>query len=120
MTPARTVVIVEDDASTRAALAALLELDGHTVHVARDGASGAALILRCRPDVSLIDVGLPELDGYGVAQLVRADPSGGSLRLIALTGYDRNEDRERARSAGFDGHAVKPIEAAALARLVAD
>ncbi|GAC1486284.1 MAG: hypothetical protein NVS1B1_01350 [Candidatus Limnocylindrales bacterium] len=120
MSAGRTVVIVEDDASTRSALAALLELDGHTVHVARDGPSGVALILQRRPDISLIDVGLPELDGYGVAQLVRADPGGASLRLIALTGYDRIEDRERARVAGFDGHAVKPIGAAALAKLVAD
>jgi CheY-like chemotaxis protein len=109
---------VDDDAATRAAVAELLEMEGHHVHVAATGALGIALILEHRPHASLIDVGMAEMDGLEVARRVRAHPAGLGLRLIALTGYDRREDRDRARAAGFDAHAVKPIDAATLLRLV--
>ena len=111
-------MVVDDDAATRAAVADLLEMEGHQVHVAATGALGVALILKHRPHASLIDVGMAEMDGLEVARRVRADPAGRGLRLVALTGYDRQEDRDRARAAGFDAHAVKPIDATALLRLV--
>lgn len=118
MSETRTVVLVDDDAATRSAVAALLELAGHRVHVAADGARGVEMILRYRPDVSFIDVGLPEVDGLEVARRVRADPAGAGLRLIALTGYGLREDRDRTRAAGFDDHAVKPVDADTLLKLV--
>ena len=111
-------MIVDDDAATRTAVAELLEMEGHHVHVAATGAIGVALILEHRPHASLIDVGMADMDGLEVARRVRADPAGKGLLLIALTGYDRKEDRDRARAAGFDTHAVKPIDATALLRLV--
>ena len=83
-----------------------------------DGARGVEIILRYRPDVSLIDVGLPEVDGFEVARRVRADPAGAGLRLVALTGYGLREDRDRTRAAGFDDHAVKPVDADTLLKLV--
>ena len=118
MSEPRTVVLVEDDEATRSAVAALLEIEGHHVHVAADGARGVELILRYRPHVSLIDVGLPLVDGFEVARRVRADPAGAGLRLIALTGYGLREDRDRTLAAGFDGHAVKPVDADTLLTLV--
>jgi len=118
MSEPRVIVIVDDDAATRGAVAELLEIEGHRVHVAATGALGIALILEHRPHASLIDVGMAEMDGLEVARRVRADPAGQGLRLIALTGYDRREDRDRVRAAGFDAHAVKPIDAATLLRLV--
>ena len=115
---ARSVVVAEDDRATRDALVDLLELHGHVVHVAADGPSAVELILAQRPDTSLIDIGLPLFDGFEVARRVRHDARGAGLRLIALTGHGRREDAERAVAAGFDEHAVKPVDAAELFRLV--
>ena len=114
----RTVVVVEDDPATRTVLAEQLALDGYLVEMAADGLAGLELILRRRPEVSLIDLSLPELDGLEVARRIRADPAGAGLRLIALSGYDRREDRARTRAAGFDEHAGKPIDWSALSRLI--
>ena len=119
MPTARSVVLVEDNADARTALQQLLELDGHTVAVAGDGESGLDLILRTRPAVALVDVGLPGIDGYGVARAVRADPGTAGVTLVALTGYGQPADRDRALAAGFDSHLVKPVDQDALARVLA-
>ena len=87
----------------------LLENAGHEVHDAGDGPQGVDAALRLEPDVALIDVGLPELDGYEVARRIRAGTRRDML-LVALTGYGLAEDRERALAAGFDLHLVKPID----------
>jgi signal transduction histidine kinase len=109
----RRIVIVEDNADAREMLHFALELSGHEVHEAHDGPSGLATILRLRPDVALVDVGLPELDGYEIARQVRKT-AGTTIRLIALTGYGQPDDRRHALEAGFDAHLVKPVGPDAL------
>jgi signal transduction histidine kinase/CheY-like chemotaxis protein len=103
----RRVLIVEDNADARDSLRMLLEMDGHEVHAAADGETGIAMALRLHPDVVLVDIGLPRVDGYAVARALR--DSGAGLRLVAVTGYGRQEDRQRSVAAGFDVHLVKPL-----------
>jgi CheY-like chemotaxis protein len=98
----------------------LLERQGHEVHEAVDGPSGVEAILRVRPDIALVDVGLPGLDGYGVARRVRAGEGGREVRLVALTGYGLPEDHRRSQEAGFDGHLVKPVDPTRLAALIGE
>ncbi len=107
--PSRRIAIIEDNADSRETLRVLLELQGHEIYEAADGPTGLELVLRVRPDVTFIDVGLPGLDGYEVARRIRAAPEGRDLRLIAVTGYGLQADQERARQAGFDSHLVKPV-----------
>jgi CheY-like chemotaxis protein len=104
------VLIIEDQADQREALRLALSLRGHTVMAAADGASGVTLARAERPDVVLVDIGLPQMDGYEVARRIRASELGTSVRLIALTGYGQPQDRARAEEAGFDLHLVKPVE----------
>ncbi|HET9253215.1 MAG TPA: ATP-binding protein, partial [Candidatus Eisenbacteria bacterium] len=115
----RRVLVIEDHQDAREMLRAMLELDRHEVHVAADGKEGIDAALRVRPDVVLIDVGLPELDGYEVARALRASPDAQGLYLVALTGYGLPEDRERAREAGFDEHVVKPLQPERLSGIIA-
>jgi CheY-like chemotaxis protein len=102
------VVIVEDNEDALELFASLLAKAGHEVKVAREGESGRDLILADKPDVAFVDVGLPGMNGYEVAeQLVRSRLS--HTRLVALTGYGGRDARNRALSAGFDDHLVKPF-----------
>jgi two-component system CheB/CheR fusion protein len=117
--PLGKVLVVEDNADIREMLRALLELDGYQVRTANDGLDGLAAIERDPPDAALIDIGLPELDGYEVARRVRAGVKDGELFLVALTGYGQATDREAALAAGFDEHLVKPLKASELTRLLA-
>jgi signal transduction histidine kinase len=117
--PPRRIVVVEDHADSREALQILLTLDGHHVEAAADGRAGLDLILATRPEVALIDVGLPEIDGYEVARQVRRAPGPTMIRLIALTGYGQSYDRTRAQEAGFDLHLTKPVEPGELRRVLA-
>jgi CheY-like chemotaxis protein len=112
----RRVLIVEDSDDARDALQLLLELDGHEVSVASDGPEALATALARAPDVALIDIGLPGFDGYELARRLRSTPQGSKMRLLALTGYSRPEDRTRVIEAGFDGHLVKPVDPDALTR----
>ena len=105
---ARRVLIVEDNLDAAQTLAEVLELEGHEVRMARDGNTGLAMAREEKPDVVFCDIGLPDLDGYGVARALRADESLRSIRLVAVTGYAQPEDKERAREAGFDAHLAKP------------
>ncbi len=102
------IVVVEDNADIRDTLAELLTLDGYRVEGAGDGPQGLNRILAVRPEVALIDVGLPGFDGYEVARRVRAHLGSAPL-LIAMTGYGQPDDRARAFDAGFDEHVVKPV-----------
>jgi signal transduction histidine kinase len=111
----RRVLIVEDNADAREVLRTALALDGHEVHEAADGCDGLEAALRLVPDVVLLDVGLPGLDGYEVARRIRAEPTGARMRLVALTGYGQAGDRQRALEAGFDVHLVKPVTPERLA-----
>jgi PAS domain S-box-containing protein len=112
------VVLVEDHEDARRVLQQLLEADGHQVIPAADGPSGLERIHEYRPDAAVIDIGLPGLDGYQLASRVRACPEGREITLIALTGYSRPEDRERALEAGFDVHLAKPLEYDRLLRVL--
>jgi two-component system, sensor histidine kinase len=111
------ILVIEDDADSREVLQLGLEAHGQHVAVAGDGAEGIALATATRPDVVLVDLGLPGLDGYEVARRIR-DALGGGVRMIALTGYGRAEDRRRTAEAGFDGHLMKPIGAEAILALL--
>jgi len=108
---------VEDNRDARETLERLLSLDGHSVQTAEDGPTGLEQILAVRPEVALVDVGLPRLDGYGVAAEVRKQ-LGSSVQLVALTGYGNPEDRQRAFLSGFDSHLVKPVTLDDLRRLL--
>jgi PAS domain S-box-containing protein len=116
---ARRVLVVEDHQDARDSLRLLLALDGHEVDEAADGVTALEKIVARRPDVALVDIGLPSLDGYSIARAVRAAPQGKSLFLVALTGYGQPEDRQRAIDAGFDAHLVKPVEPDRLRQLLA-
>jgi signal transduction histidine kinase/ActR/RegA family two-component response regulator len=111
------VLIVEDNADSRELLALVLERLGHRVRAAEDGLSGVQQALARRPDVLLVDIGLPGLDGYGVARRVRA-ALGPEVYMIALTGYGQPEDRQRALDAGFDAHFTKPLDVKVIDRLL--
>jgi len=107
------VLIIEDNADMRVLLQALLTGEEHQVEGAETGAAGLDLARKGRPDVVLVDIGLPDLDGYEVGRQLRA-LLGPSVRLIALTGYGQAEDRQRSRAAGFDAHLVKPVSGTLL------
>jgi signal transduction histidine kinase/DNA-binding response OmpR family regulator len=110
------IALIEDNPDVRDTLRQLLELRGHEVVFAEDGLAGVELVRSHRPDVALVDIGLPGLDGYEVAERLRD----ASTRLVALTGYGGAEDRSRAAHAGFDAHLVKPIDLEALTRVLDD
>jgi CheY-like chemotaxis protein len=114
----RRVLLVEDSDDVREALGELLALLGHQVAAARGGEEGVALALRLDPEVVLVDVGLPDIDGHEVARRIRA-ALGPAPFLVALTGYDRAEDRRLAMVAGFDLHLPKPVDPDVLQRVVA-
>jgi CheY-like chemotaxis protein len=117
--PVQRIVLVEDNESVRRLLTSLLGLEGHIVEVSGDGPRGVEVIRRLRPDIALVDIGLPGCDGYQVAAQVRADPACRRVRLVAMTGYGQPDDRRRALDAGFDAHLVKPFQVEDLNRLLA-
>jgi PAS domain S-box-containing protein len=102
------ILICDDNKDAARTLAMLLELDDHRVEVAHHGRMALSMFRASRPDVVVLDIGLPELSGYEVARLLRQEPGGEQVCLIALTGYGQESDRTRAREAGFDAHLVKP------------
>ena len=105
----RRVLIIEDNSDVRESLRTLLELAGHKIFEADSGLGGVACALANHPDVALIDIGLPGIDGYEVARRIRSASEARGMMLIALTGYGLPEDRLRAEQAGFDAHLVKPV-----------
>jgi CheY-like chemotaxis protein len=100
------VLIVEDSEDSRDALRILLELEGHRVTVAQSGEEAVRAATAAHPDWALVDIGLPDIDGYG------------AVRLVALTGHNRSEDRDRALAAGFDAHLAKPVDPARLVAIL--
>jgi PAS domain S-box-containing protein len=107
---AQRILVVDDDPDIRRSLAMLLRHSGHEVESASDGAEAVELAGRSKPDVVLLDVGLPGLDGYAVCRRIREQPWGKRMHIIALTGWGQDEDRRKTREAGFDDHLVKPVE----------
>jgi CheY-like chemotaxis protein len=114
----RSILIVEDNADARDALRMLLELDGHSVEAVAEGQQALEVARAKDPDIALVDIGLPGIDGYEIARRVRARDTRRPV-LIALTGYGQPEDRRRATDAGFDDMLVKPVDPTALTDLIA-
>jgi PAS domain S-box-containing protein len=117
--PKRRVLIVDDNEDAANSLAMVLQFDGHDVKVVYSGAQALECALAFKPEIVLLDVGLPGMDGYEVASRLRAEVALDPLRLIAVTGYGRDADRKRSEMAGFECHLVKPIDFSALLRLLA-
>jgi signal transduction histidine kinase/CheY-like chemotaxis protein len=115
----RRVLIVDDNTDAANSLSELLRLDGHTTRPVFSAADALSNVASFAPDVVLLDIGLPGIDGYEVARRLRQTTLSRGTRIIALTGYGQAEDRERTRAAGFDDHLVKPVDLAALATLLA-
>ncbi|HKD36162.1 MAG TPA: response regulator, partial [Pirellulales bacterium] len=113
------VLVVDDNHDTAKSLAMLLGTNGHSVEVAHDGYGAIDKAHEFQPDVILLDLGLPGIDGYKVAQRLRADDQFKNTRLIALSGYGQAQDRQRSAEVGFDQHLVKPIDFASLSRAIA-
>jgi CheY-like chemotaxis protein len=114
------ILVVEDNLDGRESLRDLLEIWGHEVELAENGPDGVKSALSGQPDVALIDIGLPGLDGNEVAQRIRAALDGDRMALVAMTGYGQPEDRRRALQAGFDAYLVKPVDPDELARTLRD
>jgi two-component system, sensor histidine kinase len=114
------IVVIEDNADIRSTVLLLLEHWGHRVVAADDGAQGVDLVLATRPDVAIVDIGLPVLDGYAVSHRIRAELGDARPRMIAMTGFGRRSDRRRSLIAGFDAHLVKPVDPGQLRDLLAE
>jgi CheY-like chemotaxis protein len=112
-------LVVDDNADAATALELLLQESGHLVRVAHTGPNGLAAALDFRPDVMLLDIGLPELDGFEVAKRIRQQPALHNIVLIAMTGYGREKERQRSQEAGFDHHLVKPADFGTLEQILA-
>jgi CheY-like chemotaxis protein len=114
----RRILVVDDNHDAAASLSLLLELDGHTIVAAHDGPSAFAAADAHRPDVVLLDIGLPGMSGYDVARGIRQQAWGRDMVLVALTGWGQEGDRSRTRAAGFDAHLVKPVDYAELTEVL--
>ena len=117
-TQGRTVVVADDNVDAAESLGMLLRFQGHDVTIVHDGAAAVAAVQARPPDVVVLDLGMPGLDGLEAAKRIRAMPGGREVRLIALTGWGQDSDRARTREAGFDHHLVKPADPAEVAALL--
>jgi two-component system CheB/CheR fusion protein len=113
------ILVADDNHDSAESLGMLLELAGHQVRLAYDGQEALDAAGLFLPDVMLLDIGLPKLDGFEVASRLRQDPRYDGMLLVAVTGYGTDGDRERARAAGFDHHLVKPVDPKELRELIA-
>jgi CheY-like chemotaxis protein len=114
------ILVADDNRDAAASLATLLELDGHEVAVVHDGEAALASAAAWKPHVALLDIGMPNRNGYEVAQHIRAAAWGQAMKLVAVTGWGQAEDKRRAREAGFDRHFTKPLDLDALGAFLGD
>ena len=114
----RRMLVVDDNVDSAESLAMLMKIVGHNVHTAHDGLEAISAAAEFKPEVVLLDIGLPKLNGYEVARRIRELPDGQEVTLIALTGWGQEEDRRRSREAGFNAHLVKPVDHVKLIDLV--
>lgn len=112
--PSRRVLVVDDSQDGADSLGLILQALGAQASVAYDGESALALLDSFKPDIILLDIGMPGMNGYDVARRIRAERAFDQVLLVALTGYGQEEDRRRCAEAGFDHHLVKPLEVSAL------
>jgi CheY-like chemotaxis protein len=121
-TPARVtrrrVLVADDNRDSAETLAMLLRVDGHEVVIAHDGSAALAAFGGFAPDVVLLDIGMPGTNGYEVAKIIRQSRSGAEIKLIAITGWGQESDKERAFAAGFDFHLTKPVDTGQLSALL--
>jgi len=116
----RKILVVDDNRAAADMLAMIVKMLGHEVRVANDGREGVDAAREFRPDVILMDIGMPRMNGYEAARLIRGQDWGNGIHLVALTGWGQEEDRKRTRDAGFDHHLVKPAEPADLLKVLAE
>jgi CheY-like chemotaxis protein len=117
-TRTRRIVVADDNRDAADSLAMLLKMDGHDVTVVYDGPQALAAIRQKSPDVALLDIGMPGMNGYEVARAVRSDYARDSLMLVAVTGWGQQADIAAAKAAGFDRHFTKPIDPDQLAAMM--
>ena len=113
----RRVLVVDDNRDSADSLRMLLELGGNEVRTGYDGLEAVAIAERFRPEIALLDLGMPKLNGYDACRQIRATAWGRGITLIAQTGWGQDDDRRRTREAGFDHHVLKPIDPGALVAL---
>ena len=116
--PGHRILVVDDNVDAATTLSMLLKLKKYEVHTGYSGRQALEVGERLRPTVVLLDIGMPDLDGYATARLIRQQPWGQTVALIALTGYSQGEDKQRSQQAGFDAHLVKPVDLAVLMQLL--
>ena len=116
--PRMRILVVDDNVDSAESLAVLLRLVGHEARTVFDGRQVLVAAEAYRPELVLLDIGLPGIDGYELARRLRLEPWAGQTKLVALTGYATEEDRRKAEAAGFDHHLVKPVEFETLCRLL--
>ena len=114
------ILVVDDNHDSALSQAMMLSIMGHETRTAHDGESAVASAESFLPEVVLLDIGLPKLNGYEVAQRIREKPWGAGMFLIAVTGWGQEEDRQRSTEVGLNVHMVKPVEPAALEKILAD
>lgn len=119
MAAPRRILVVDDNRDSATSLVMLLSMTGNEVHAAYDGFEAVEAAEQFRPDVILLDIGLPKLNGYEVVRRIREQPWSQGMVIVALTGWGQDEDRQRSTAAGFDGHLVKPVALTALRKLLA-
>jgi CheY-like chemotaxis protein len=117
-TAPKRILVTDDNQDAAKSLSMLLRLNGHEVETVFDGESAVAKAETYRPDIMLLDIGLPDMNGYDVCRTIRQTPWGKSIRMVALTGWGQEQDRRNAREAGFDDHLVKPVDPQVLRRAV--
>ena len=116
----RRVLVVDDNVSSAETLALLIGLSGHETRVAHSGFAALAAVESQRPDIVLLDIGLPGMDGYEVARRLRQGDGNGEILLVAVTGYAQDDDRRKATAAGFNHHLVKPLDFHQLEKILLD
>ncbi|HEX6636899.1 MAG TPA: response regulator, partial [Steroidobacteraceae bacterium] len=116
-TQGRTILLADDNRDAAESLAIILRLEGHEVHLAHDGEAALRVFEQYRPDVALLDIGMPRRNGHDVARQIRAN-GGGDVLLLAVTGWAQDADKAQSKAAGFDHHLTKPIEPETLLELL--
>lgn len=112
------ILVVDDNVDSALTMAALLAMYGHEVCTAHDGLDALEEMRRFKPDVAILDIGMPKMNGYSVAKNIRSRSNEAQPLLIAVTGWGQDKDRRRSKDAGFDHHLVKPVDPAALSALL--
>jgi CheY-like chemotaxis protein len=115
----RRILVVDDNVDALEGLSLLLQTSGYEVMKACDGRQALQIAAGCHPDLALLDIGMPHMDGYEVARRIRAEPWGGKVALVALSGWGQSEDLRRTRESGFDFHLVKPVSFEAVTDVIA-